>query len=296
MPSLLLNFSWNCICIEKSYIWRSICRAAVELMLQKKKAVKKQSKGGEYCHVGKWGRIAELDCGCVSKTATEAESVCVCVRDREEKSWNWASKKTHRICNRIHDWGYNWECNYCYCDKPIMRPGYFATAAAFTHLAAGITTMRAHVKCALFVHVKHTVYSPPDKFPLPIHLSAVLFWICAFLKSELMIRRAFSCRRKNPIRLISQAKIWAAQQNLISCVSYSSAAWYSHGNALSAARITVRSVRAVSYLDMKVGKMEEGGVKAGWGGGERETERGGERLGSPGNYNTWKIHWAASRI
>ena len=85
MPSLLLKLSWNCICIEKSYICGSICRATVELM-QKTKAAKKQSKGGEYCHVGKWGRIAELDCGCVSKTATEAESVCA--RDGEEKSWN----------------------------------------------------------------------------------------------------------------------------------------------------------------------------------------------------------------
>ena len=59
--------------------------------MQKTKAAKKQSKGGEYCHVGKWGRIAELDCGCVSKTATEAESVCA--RDGEEKSWNWDLKK-----------------------------------------------------------------------------------------------------------------------------------------------------------------------------------------------------------
>lgn len=35
---------------------------------------------------------------------------------------------------------------------------------------------------------------------------------------------------------------------------------------ISAARITVRSVRAVSYLDMKEGKMEEGGVKKEGGG------------------------------
>lgn len=50
---------------------------------------------------------------------------------------------------------------------------------------------------------------------------------------------------------------------------------------ISAARITVRSVRAVSYLDMKEGKMEEGGVKAG-----EKGKRGGERQGSPGNDNT----------
>lgn len=54
---------------------------------------------------------------------------------------------------------------------------------------------------------------------------------------------------------------------------------------ISAARITVRSVRAVSYLDMKEGKMEEGGVKRG-----REEGRGRAPLGMiiP------EIHWAAS--
>lgn len=36
---------------------------------------------------------------------------------------------------------------------------------------------------------------------------------------------------------------------------------------ISAARITARSVRALSYLDLKDGKMEKGGVR-GWGGGE----------------------------
>lgn len=41
---------------------------------------------------------------------------------------------------------------------------------------------------------------------------------------------------------------------------------------ISAARITVRSVRALSYLDMKEGKMEEGGAK----GGERKGKRSGE--------------------
>lgn len=50
---------------------------------------------------------------------------------------------------------------------------------------------------------------------------------------------------------------------------------------ISAARITARSVRAVSYLDMKGAKMEEGGAKRG-----RESGRGGERQGSPGNDDT----------
>lgn len=39
---------------------------------------------------------------------------------------------------------------------------------------------------------------------------------------------------------------------------------------ISAVRITVRSVRAVSYLDMKEGKMEEGGVEKG---GEKKGKR-----------------------
>lgn len=43
---------------------------------------------------------------------------------------------------------------------------------------------------------------------------------------------------------------------------------------ISAVRITVRSAQAVSYLDMKEGKMEEGRCKKG------------ERQGSPGNDNT----------
>lgn len=34
---------------------------------------------------------------------------------------------------------------------------------------------------------------------------------------------------------------------------------------ISAARITAGSVRALSYLAMKEGKMEEGGVKGSWG-------------------------------
>lgn len=48
---------------------------------------------------------------------------------------------------------------------------------------------------------------------------------------------------------------------------------------ISAARITVRSVRALSYLDMKEGKRE---VEKG----ERERERGVERQGSPWNDDT----------
>lgn len=44
---------------------------------------------------------------------------------------------------------------------------------------------------------------------------------------------------------------------------------------ISAARITVRSVRAVSYLDMKEGKMEEGGVKKEGGGEKRGKRKGG---------------------
>lgn len=48
---------------------------------------------------------------------------------------------------------------------------------------------------------------------------------------------------------------------------------------ISAARITARSVRALSYLAMKEGKMEEGGVKG--------LGRGAEKQGSPGNdHNT----------
>lgn len=86
---------------------------------------------------------------------------------------------------------------------------------------------------------------------------------------------AFSCRRKNPICLISQAKIWAAKQNLIYGVSYSSTPRFFPRGRISAARITVGSVRAVSYLDMKEGKIEEGGVK-----GRRV-----ERKGSSGNDN-----------
>lgn len=55
---------------------------------------------------------------------------------------------------------------------------------------------------------------------------------------------------------------------------------------ISAARITVGSVRAVSYLDMKEeGKMEEGGVKG----------EGRGRWAPPGMI-TPEIHWAASRI
>lgn len=56
----------------------------------------------------------------------------------------------------------------------------------------------------------------------------------------------------------------------------------------SAARITVRSVRAVSYLDMKEGKMEEGGVK----GGEEGKEDGRGR--APPGMIIPEIHWAAS--
>lgn len=76
--------------------------------------------------------------------------------------------------------------------------------------------------------------------------------------------------------MISQAKIWAAQQNLISCVSYSSALRYSHGNAFLL-RESDRSVRAGSYLDMKDGKMEEGRCKSE--GEERRRERGRDPLG-----------------
>lgn len=56
---------------------------------------------------------------------------------------------------------------------------------------------------------------------------------------------------------------------------------------ISAARITVGSVRAVSYLDMKDGKMEEGGVRGG--------EKGRERRGrAPLGMMIPEIHWAAS--
>lgn len=57
---------------------------------------------------------------------------------------------------------------------------------------------------------------------------------------------------------------------------------------ISAARITARSVRAVSYLDMKEGKMEEGDVK----GGERVREEGRGR--APLGMMIPEIHWAAS--
>lgn len=54
---------------------------------------------------------------------------------------------------------------------------------------------------------------------------------------------------------------------------------------ISAARITVRSVRALSYLDMKEGKMEEGGGK----GGERKGKRSGE-AGLP--WEWWYLKFA----
>lgn len=95
--------------------------------------------------------------------------------EREKRKAGAELQKSHRICNRIHDWGYNWECNYCYCDKPIMRVGISLPLESFTHLVPEITKMGARVKCVLFVYVKHTVYNPLDKFPLPsIHLSVVL--------------------------------------------------------------------------------------------------------------------------
>lgn len=139
------------------------------------------------------------------------------------------------MCRRIHD---NWECNYCCCTKLISWLGFFSPSAAGPLICASaeISTLGARVKCALFVYVSHAVYSPPDEYPLPsIYL---LFLICALKVSRWLVVRFLAGggegrgrKKKNPICLISQAKIWAAQQNLISCVSYSSALRYSHGNA-----------------------------------------------------------------
>lgn len=122
------------------------------------------------------------------------------------------------------------------------------------------------------VYVKCTIYSLLDT---SIHLSVVLG---GALKASWWLR-AFPCRRKNPICLILQAKIWAVQQNLISCVSYSSAPWYSHGNAYLL-RESQSDQRRLFLI--WTWKMEEGGVKRG-----EEGERGGERQGPSGNDNTW---------
>lgn len=51
-------------------------------------------------------------------------------------------------------------------------------------------------------------------------------------KGKFMAMEVFSCCRKNDICLVWQAKTWAAKQNLITCVSYSSTLLFSHGDAI----------------------------------------------------------------
>ena len=84
-----------------------------------------------------------------------------------EPQFNKKQQKIHRSCNRIHDWGCSWECNYCYCNETITRLGISLQLRVFTHLVPAITSMGACVKCELFVYVKHTVHSSLNKFPLP---------------------------------------------------------------------------------------------------------------------------------
>lgn len=103
-------------------------------------------------------------------------------------------------------------------------------------------------------------------------------WLC-FESGTVIMMSAVLCRRKNPICLILQAKIWAAQHNLISCVSFSSAPWYSHGNAFLLCKSQSDQRRPFLIWTWKKGRWK-GRCK-------KEVCRGGEKQGSLGNINTW---------
>ena len=136
-----------------------------------------------------------------------------------------------------------------------MRPGIPLQFWIFTHLAPTITiTGGAHVKCVLFVYVKHTVHSPLDKFPFPSILSVVLdcalkagWWLWAHFHAGGKILSVWSRRQKN---------MGSTTESHLLCQLFFCTVIFPW-ERISAARITVRSVRAVSYLDMKEGKMEE---------------------------------------
>lgn len=123
-----------------------------------------------------------------------------------------------------------------------------------------------------------TVCSPPDTFPL---LSTYLLFLIALWKWADDYECIFHAGKKNPICLILQAKY--GQHNRISSLV---SAILPHrdipmGTHFCCANHSRISAGPVSYLDMKEGEMEEGGVK---GGGEER-----ERQGSLGNNNTWKF-------
>lgn len=139
--------------------------------------------------------------------------------------------------------------------------------------------MRARVKCALFVYVKHTVHSPLDKFPLP---SMYLLFLIVLWKQANDYEHIFMQEEKSYRFDLTGKNMGSTTESHLLCQLFFCTMIFPW-ERISAARITVRSVRAVSYLDMKEGKMEEGGVKRRG----RERERGVERQGSPGNDNTW---------
>ena len=113
--------------------------------------------------------------------------------------------------------------------KPIMRLVflYSRSTRIFFFLSSKYLYGFLCQVCAVCLYNPYCI-QPSRQIPTSIHLSVALD-LC--FETERMISCAFSCRRKNPIPWISQAKIWAAQHNLISSVSYPSTPWYSHGNA-----------------------------------------------------------------
>lgn len=129
-------------------------------------------------------------------------------------------KNTHRIDDGNHYWTCNWDCNWCYCDRPIIMPVPSLHLNLFTCFVPVLCLPRMCGVC-----VEHTL----NKFALS---SVYLLFLIVFWKlADDWEEAAIYAGGKLLICLISQAKIWAVQQNIISCVSFSSTPGCSHGNA-----------------------------------------------------------------
>lgn len=158
------------------------------------------------------------------------------------------------ICG-IHYWTYNWDCNGVTAVSRWWYWSFLCTWIVFMHVVSLLCLPQAGGLCQVCaVYVEHTV----DKFALSF--GYLLFLIVLWKQADDWEECAFHAGGKLLICLILQAKIWAAQQNIISCVSFSSAPGCSHGNVFLL-RESDGSVRAVSYLDMKAREMEEVGEK-----------------------------------
>lgn len=154
---------------------------------------------------------------------------------------------------------------------------YFSAAGAFSHLMPEITTVRVMCQvCSAFLCKSYCI-QPSRQISTSLHLS-VVFDLC--FESEQMISSIFSCSKKSYLFDLVGKNMGSTTESHLLCQLFFRAAIFPW-ECISAAWITVRSVRAVSYLDMKVGEMEQGVWK-----GEKR-ERGCERQGSPGNNNTW---------